>query len=117
MFDNFLFSPIKRIREKRDFQRVFRQGKRLYSPFYILYYQTNHLPYSRLGVITSKRNIRTAVRRNVAKRVAREAFRTRQDWVKGKDIVIVAQKRANLATKSELHQCLEKLLKKLQGER
>jgi len=68
-------------------------------------------------VITSKRNIRFAVRRNVAKRVAREAFRVRQGQLAGKDIVVVAQKQANLATKSELHQCLEKLFTKLQNER
>ncbi len=112
-----LFSPDKRIRDKRGFQQVFKQGKRLYTPFYILYYRSNELSYSRMGVITSKRNIRAAVRRNKAKRVAREVFRLQQDRMIAKDIVLVAQKRASQAAKSELRQCLENLFTKLQDER
>lgn len=103
------FPPFRRIRERHDFQKTFRRGKRLYSPFYILYYRFNNLNHARLGVITSKRNVRKAVQRNTVKRMAREVFRLNQKDFFGIDIVLVAQKKANEATKEELEECLKKL--------
>jgi ribonuclease P protein component len=115
VLDRLSFSPEKRIREKTEFQKIFKERKRLYTPLYILYYRQNDLPYPRLGVITSRRNIRFAVHRNTVRRVARETFRHHQAALMGKDIVIVAQKKAGQVSKCELHQCLEKLFIKFQN--
>jgi len=115
VLDRLSFSPEKRIREKTEFQKVFKERKRLYTSLYILYYRQNHLPSPRLGVITSRRNIRFAVHRNTVRRVARETFRRHQIAMIGKDIVIVAQKKAGQASKRELQLCLEKLFTKLQN--
>ena len=49
-------------------------GKRLYSPFFILYLAPNQLPHHRLGVVVS-RKIGNAVIRSRIKRVVRDAFR------------------------------------------
>ena len=109
----FSFSSSQRIKERPEFQRTFREGKRLYSALYILYYRANGLKQARIGVITSKRNVRKAVWRNRIKRVIRETFRLRQSKLKPVDIVVVAQKKASNANKEELKQCLEQLLIKL----
>lgn len=110
---DFSFSPLRRIRQRPDFQRTFRHGKRLYSPFYILYYRPNNLGRPRVGVISSKRNAKRAVQRNQIKRMVRETFRRCQPELKPVDMVLVAQKKANDATKDELRTCLEELFEQL----
>lgn len=107
------FPPFRRIRERPDFQKVFRKGKRLYSSVFILYYRLNEFSYSRMGAVTSKKNVRRAVQRNKIKRVAREVFRHHQKDLISIDIVLVAKKNASEASKDELRECLEKLIKKL----
>jgi len=73
----------------------------------------NALGYSRLGTITSKRNLKKAVHRNQARRVAREMFRLNQNNLKPLDLIIVAKKKAAAANKDELRRCLENLFRKL----
>lgn len=107
------FPPFRRIRERPDFQKTFRRGKRLYSPYYILYYRPNNLGHPRIGVITSKRNARKAVQRNRVKRVARETFRLKQVELKHVDMVLIAQRKSNDASNEELKKCLETLFEKL----
>lgn len=106
------FPPFRRIRARPAFNATFRCGKRLYSAYYILYYYRNDINYARMGVITSKRSLKKAVRRNCVKRMARETFRLSQQRMKPVDIVLVAQKKADRASKKELKRCLEKLFKK-----
>ena len=113
MHKPFSFSPLRRIRERPDFQRTFRNGKRLYSPLYILYHRPNDLSYARIGAVISKRNVKKAVYRNQIKRVVRETFRLQQAELKPIDMVLVAQKKAGIASKEELKQCLEQLFVKL----
>jgi len=105
----YSFPPFRRIRERHDFQKTFRHGSRLYSSLYILYYRQNDLSHARLGVVVSKRNVPKAVKRNQVKRLAREVFRLKQIDLNDLDIVLVARKKANIATKEELERCLEKL--------
>lgn len=113
MHKTYAFPSLLRIRERPDYQKTFRQGRRLYSPYYILYYRQNALNHPRMGVITSKKNIRKAFRRNTVKRVTRETFRRQQNILKKVDIVLVAQKQSNNASNEELRQCLESLFAKL----
>jgi ribonuclease P protein component len=68
-----------------------------------------------MGAITSKKNLRHAVKRNQAKRIARETFRKAQASLTPVDLVIVALKKANDASKEELRRCLEQLFTKLRG--
>ena len=54
------------------------------------------LPHAQIGVVTSRRTLGTAVERNRARRLMREAFRTQQQKIRpGARIVLIARK--NLA--------------------
>lgn len=66
-----------RIRRRRDFLGVQRQGVRVRGRYLTLFVHPNGLERSRLGIIATRR-IGGAVRRNRAKRRMRELFRTRR---------------------------------------
>lgn len=108
------FGVQSRIRTQAEYQQVFQANKKIFSQFFVLYYQGNDLNHGRLGIIISKRNLRLAVSRNRVRRLVREAFRLQQNKLTGLDIVIVAKKTANKALNSELQQCLEKLWARLE---
>lgn len=113
MLNKFGFSKHLRVRTKAQYQQVFGERQRIFTPYYIVYHRDNQETHGRLGIVVSKRNARSAVTRNKVKRVAREWFRLQQDALKGIDLVLVARSHAAKATHEELHQCLEKLTSKL----
>lgn len=69
----------------------------------------NHAGHPRLGLAVGTRVARNAVVRNRIRRVAREAFRHRQD-LPAVDIVISARPRAAEANKAQLRADVDQLL-------
>jgi ribonuclease P protein component len=108
-----LAEPIVRIRNREQFQEVFKNSQRLHSHFYTLYYRRNNSNTCRLGCIASKANVPTAVARNKAKRVVRERVRLGREQFDGLDFVFVVKKPAREAQSKELHRCLVELLTQL----
>lgn len=78
-----------RLREKADIDRVFRKGARFSTRGMALRAAKNPLGESR-AVFVPSREFRGSVRRNRAKRLAREAWRlSRMDCAKGYDLAFV----------------------------
>ncbi len=71
---NFRFTKAERLTLKKEFERVFREGKIFKNDKVVLYIIPSDLHNSRLGLVVSKK-IGNAVRRNRAKRLLREAYR------------------------------------------
>ena len=79
------------LRGSKDFQKVYRTGKRYEGFFLTAFVSPNSLTHHRLGVTASRKAIGKAVDRNRAKRLLRETFRVtadrlnslqkRYDWV------------------------------------
>ena len=63
-----------RLRKRRDFQRIRREGKRLNSKNYNLIFRKNDLPHNRLAIAVGKK-VGNAVKRNYEKRICREIYR------------------------------------------
>ena len=104
----FIFPHQVRLRTEDQIKHVLKRGRRITSAELALIFCANEFAYSRLCVIVSKKNIRHANRRNTFKRVMREYFRIHQHDFSGVDIVILANKKAEVLTKKELHQCIER---------
>lgn len=104
---------IGRIRNKAEFQEVFKSSQRLHSDYFSLYYRVNKLGLCRFGCIASKANLPTAVARNKAKRIIRERVRSKQEQLNSVDLVFVVKKTAREAESKELHECLAELLVRL----
>lgn len=63
------------LRDSRDFQKVYRTGKRYDSSLMTAFALPNRCSYHRLGVTASRKALGNAVQRNRAKRMLRETFR------------------------------------------
>jgi ribonuclease P protein component len=79
------------LRDSREFQHVYRNGKRYDGVFITVFVIENEGLHHRLGVTASKKALGKAVQRNRAKRLLRETFRSNEpslralsrnyDWV------------------------------------
>ncbi len=79
----------ERLSRKRDFDRVFRSGRKVRLPYLLVVYAENELGIRRIGFAVSKR-VGKAVKRNRIKRILREAFRRHKAWFpEGCDFVFV----------------------------
>lgn len=85
-----------RLKEKEDFDRVFREGKPLFFGAFGCKIAKNSLPHLRLGFSFSKKHLPLAVERNRARRILSEALAT-EEWEKvreqGVDIVFFSLKK------------------------
>ncbi len=113
MFDNNAFPKQFRLLKENQFQQVLSKEQSVLGKYYVCYYLSNELLYSRLGIIVAKKKCRLAITRNRIRRQIRESFRHFQSKLPGYDIVMVARQAAQAASKFELRQCLDNLFLKL----
>jgi ribonuclease P protein component len=70
-----MFPKNQRITDKKDFDLIFKKGKRYYSPFFGIRIIKNDLDTQRFAVLVSKKVSKKAVERNRTKRVIRETIK------------------------------------------
>ncbi len=68
------FGPEKRLKKRRDFERVFLEGKIVKSEWFVARYAKNDVNFSRIGIVVSRKFGKAHVR-NRFKRYVRETFR------------------------------------------
>lgn len=79
----------KRITDNKHFQKIFRKGRRISSPSYIINVLESRSPVSKIGIIVGKKYSKKATERNKAKRIIREAVKELYPTIKnGTDIII-----------------------------
>ncbi len=83
-------SKKERLKKNKDFERVFKEGKKLWiNSILLIIYAPNNLGYRRLGIVVS-RKIRKATQRNKVKRWIRELFRRNKNWFpENCDLIII----------------------------
>jgi ribonuclease P protein component len=101
-----------RLTRSEDFKRVRRSGKSYAHPLVVLIVQTHDQPRVKVGVAAG-RTVGTAVYRNRAKRLLREAMRTLiPNITLGLDLILIARPGLASATLEETRRALLNLLQR-----
>jgi len=101
-----------RLTRSEDFKRVRRDGKSYAHPLVVLIAQNNDQPHVRVGVAAGK-TVGTAVYRNRAKRLLREAMRILiPDIASNLDLVLIARPGLAFATLADTQRALLNLLQR-----
>jgi len=78
----------QRIHLQKDFNKIFKDGKKIRTNDFQILILENSLDYSRIGVKINKK-VGKAYQRNKIKRILKEIFRNNQDKIQGLDIIII----------------------------
>ena len=78
-----------RIKKQADFQKLFKKGKRAFTPSFTMVYSPSQQ--MRMGISIGKKHGKS-VRRNHIKRLLREAFRLTQGEMKGNYSIVLIPK-------------------------
>ena len=101
-----------RLTRSEDFKRVRRSGKSYAHPLVVLIVQSNNQPRVKIGVAAG-RTVGTAVYRNRAKRLLREAMRTLlPNIASGLDLILIARPGLVSATLEDTRRALLNLLQR-----
>ena len=101
-----------RLTRSEDFKRVRRSGKSYAHPLVVLIVQSHDQPRVKIGVAAG-RTVGTAVYRNRAKRLLREAMRTLiPNIASGLDLILIARPGLVSATLEDTHHALLNLLQR-----
>lgn len=103
-----------RLKKKKDFEKLFKDGMSFQEKFLVLKINKNNLSNNRFGFIVSKKISKKAVVRNKIKRRLREIVKKGiNDYRKGFDIAVIALPGVELKTFEEMSRALEYAFKKI----
>ncbi len=101
------------LKKNRDFQQVYRRGTSAASRQFVMYVLENGTDQNRLGISVSKKVGNSVVRHRVT-RLVREGYRLQeQQFLCGRDIVVIARAAAVQCTQEEVKESLRYLGRKL----
>jgi ribonuclease P protein component len=103
------FSKAYRLVSKQDFQSVFARSTRISGSSLLALCCSSLSENPRLGMVISKRYVKTAVARNRIKRVIRESFRHHLKQLGGLDIIVLPRKTWSTETQQQLQDEMKKL--------
>lgn len=100
-----------RVKKSQDFDNIIRKKQSFANRQFVIYYQENKLDHMRLGISVSKK-LGKAHERNRLKRYVRESFKTRKDFLKNYDIIIIVRPAAKGLSFLEFGSSIDHILKR-----
>jgi len=111
------FSPREKLKRRRDFERVTREGRSLSDGLFRVRAAPNGLAHGRLGIIVSKRMSKLAPERNRMKRLVREAWRLHKAaFPPGLDWIVIPKGNLSRKTLREIETSLTALARRCGAE-
>ena len=100
-----------RVKKSQDFDNIIRKKQSFANRQFVIYYQENKLDHMLLGISVSKK-LGKAHERNRLKRYVRESFKTRKDFLKNYDIIIIVRPAAKGLSFLEFGSSIDHVLKR-----
>lgn len=107
------FPKKNRLISKADYDSTFKNAKKATKQSMVGLYKNNNLELARVGIIVSKRVAKSAVKRNIIRRIIRESFRSYKNRLQRLDIIIIARQSCCVMTRPELREAIDKLWEKI----
>ena len=108
------FPGTHRLSTSKEFDNVFKKGKKFEGKHFRIYCEKNSQGLARLGIVVSKKRQGNAVKRNRIKRLIREVFRQNKALFNSQDTVVIALNESHTldykSTQKEIRQSLLKLV-------
>ena len=102
-----------RIRKTDEFSSVFAFRKTLRGRHFDMLHRPNSLATARLGVVIAKKFVRSAVGRNLTRRIVRESFRLLRMKLSQRDIVVRVSARMDTLDRQALRKEIDELFARL----
>lgn len=102
------FPRRSRLTRARDFQKVFNNNVRIGDAWLTILVAKHDGDWPRLGFAIARKQVPRAVRRNALKRLFRESFRTHQQRLPPRDMVIMVRREILAATSAQIRDALER---------
>jgi ribonuclease P protein component len=102
-----------RLRKTDEFSSVFAFRRVLRGNYFELLYRPAPGPTARLGIVVAKKHVRSAVARNLVKRIVRESFRTVRAGLPARDLVVRVVTRLDKPDRAALRAEVDALLGRL----
>ena len=100
-----------RIKSADEFNDIIKTGKKIYSPFFIIYYKEKKFDNSRFG-ITQAKKFGKAYKRNCYRRILREIIRTNIKVFKNEyDYITIIMKKCDTLNFKQIEDNLLKVIK------
>lgn len=103
-----------RLKKKRDFGEVFKNGRAVKGSFLFIKYRKNGLAASRFGFVVSAKVAGNAVERNRIKRILSEVARDRIESLDGYDILVFAANKITSVPKEDIKKDLLEVFNEIQ---
>lgn len=111
-----MLSKINCLKKKKDFERIFKKGKKFKEDFLVLVIAPNKMRRSRFGIVVSQKVSKKATIRNKIKRRIRALLRGKLDKSRkgneGFDVVLVALPGLGTKTFQEMKTIIYEIFKK-----
>lgn len=102
-----------RIRKTDEFSSVFAFRKTLRGKHFDMLHRPNSLATARLGVVIAKKFVRSAVSRNLTRRIVRESFRLSRIRLPQRDIVVRVSLRMDTLDRQALRKEIDELFARM----
>lgn len=113
---NARFTKSERLLKKKEFQKVFDEGRTFRNNELLVYALPNGMDKSRIGLVVGKK-VGNAVRRNRIKRILREAFRLNKGLLRiSVDIILIPRPGLTSPTLSAIEDGFKRLLLRISAE-
>jgi ribonuclease P protein component len=107
-----MLKKINRIKQNKDFNKIFREGKKLNIDFLLFKVSKNVSKDSRFGFVISKKVSKSSAVRNKIKRILSEIIRKKITEIKeGMDIVIIVKADFTKQKDLKIAEVIERALK------